>query len=148
MRTTKMKLLINEVLQKVSNAKTKKEKIRLLQDHNTQALRSILIVNFDESIVSMLPEGTVPYQPNDAPLGTEHTVLEKECRLLYHFFKGGSSIAQTKRESMFIRLLEGLSAGEAEVLCLAKDKQIGKRWKVTRACVEEAFPQIKWGNRS
>ena len=76
-----MKLLINEVLQKVSNAKTKKEKIKLLQQYNTQALRSVLIVNFDESIISLLPEGTVPYQPNEAPEGTEHTVLEKECRI-------------------------------------------------------------------
>ena len=99
-----MKLLINEVLQKVSNAKTKKEKIKLLQQYNTQALRSVLIVNFDESIISLLPEGTVPYQPNEAPEGTEHTVLEKECRILYHFFKGGSSINQTKRESMFCLL--------------------------------------------
>ena len=56
-----MKLLINEVLQKVSNAKTKKEKIKLLQQFNTQALRSVLIVNFDESIISLLPEGPVPY---------------------------------------------------------------------------------------
>ena len=54
-----MKLLINEVLQKVSNAKTKKEKIKLLQQFNTQALRSVLIINFDESIVSLLPEGAV-----------------------------------------------------------------------------------------
>ena len=143
-----MKLLINEVLQKVSNAKTKKEKIKLLQQFNTQALRSVLIINFDESIVSLLPEGAVPYQPNDAPEGTEHTVLEKECRILYHFFKGGSSINNTKRESMFIRLLEGLTAGEAEVLCLAKDNKIGKRLILTRACVEEAFPYIQWGNRS
>jgi hypothetical protein len=49
---------------------------------------------------------------------------------------------------MFIQMLEGLHSGEAEVLCLAKDKQIGKRWKITKACVEEAFPQIKWGGRS
>ena len=49
---------------------------------------------------------------------------------------------------MFIQMLEGLSSGEAEVLCLAKDKQIGKRWKITKACVTEAYPQIQWGNRS
>ena len=73
-----MKLLMNEVLQKVSNAKTKKEKIALLQKFNTQALRSLLIINFDESIIPMLPEGAVPYTPNEAPEGTEHTVLEKE----------------------------------------------------------------------
>lgn len=143
-----MKLLINEVLQKVSNAKTKPQKIKLLKDHNTNALRAILIANFDESIVSLLPPGEVPYVPNDAPEGTEHTVLEKEYRKLYLFFKGGSStLKQSKREELFIQMLEGLTAGEAEVLCLIKDKKLGKRWKITKACVEEAFPGIQWGNR-
>ena len=143
-----MKLLINEVLQKVSNAKTKKEKIKLLQQFNTQALRSVLIVNFDESIISLLPEGAVPYQPNEAPEGTEHTVLEKESRILYHFFKGGSSINQTKRESMFIRLLEGLTAGEAEVLCLVKDKDLESKYNVSIDQVKQAYPNMTWGNRS
>ena len=148
MRKTKMKLLMHEVLQKVSNAKTKKEKIALLEKFNTPALRMLFIINFDESVVSMLPPGKVPYQPNDAPVGTEHTMLEKEARLLHHFFKGGSNVSQNKRESMFIQMLEGLSAGEAEALVLAKDKKIGKRWKITKACVSEAFPAIEWGGRS
>ena len=144
-----MKLLLNEVLQKVSNAKTKPEKIKLLRQYNTNALRAILIANFDESIVSLLPPGDVPYTPNDAPEGTEHTVLEKEYRKLYLFFKGGSStLKQSKREELFIQMLEGLSEGEAEVLVLVKDKKLGKRWKITKACVEEAFPQIQWGSRT
>ena len=144
-----MKLLINEVLQKVSNAKTKPEKVKLLKEYNTNALRSILIANFDDSIVSLLPPGEVPYTPNDAPEGTEHTVLEKEYRKLYLFFKGGSStLKQSKREELFIQMLEGLSEGEAEVLVLVKDKKLGKRWKITRACVEQAFPQIQWGSRA
>ena len=143
-----MRLLMHEVLQKVSNAKTKKEKIALLKEYNTQALRSLFIINFDDTVVSLLPEGSVPYTPNDAPEGTEHTLLEKEARLLHHFFKGGSNVSQNKRESMFIQMLEGLSSGEAEVLCLAKDKKIGKRWKITKACVSEAYPQIEWGGRS
>ena len=84
-----MKLLISEVLQKVHSAKTKAQKVKILQDNNTNALRSVLIANFDESIHSLLPEGSVPYQKNDAPLGTEHTVLEQEYRKLYLFFKGG-----------------------------------------------------------
>ena len=139
---------MHEVLQKVSNAKTKKEKITLLKRFNTPALRMLFIVNFDESVVSLLPPGDVPYTPNDAPAGTEHTMLEKEARLLHHFFKGGSNVSQNKRESMFIQMLEGLSSGEAEVLCLAKDKKIGKRWKITKQCVSEAFPAIEWGGRS
>ena len=143
-----MKLLLNEVLQKVSNAKTKAQKVKLLEEFNTPALRAILIANFDESVISMLPEGEVPYKKNDAPEETEHTKLEHEYRKLYLFFKGGANISQTRRETLFIQLLEGLHKGEAEVLCLVKDKRIGKRWKITRQCVEQAFPTIQWGNRS
>tara|TARA_B100000927_G_scaffold259519_1_gene228552 strand:+ start:948 stop:1379 length:432 start_codon:yes stop_codon:yes gene_type:complete len=143
-----MKLLMHEVLQKVSNAKTKAQKVKLLEEYNTPALRALLIANFDESVISMLPEGEVPYKKNEAPEDTEHTKLDHEYRKLYLFFKGGANISQTRRETLFIQLLEGLHKGEAEVLCLVKDKKIGKRWKITRQCVEQAFPSIQWGNRS
>jgi len=143
-----MKLLMHEVLQKVSNAKTKAQKVKLLEEYNTPALRAILIANFDESVISMLPDGEVPYKKNEAPEGTEHTILAQEYRKLYLFFKGGANISQTRRETLFIQLLEGLHQGEAEVLCLVKDRKIGKRWKITRQCVEQAFPSIQWGNRS
>ena len=143
-----MKLLISEVLQKVHSAKTKAQKVKILQDNNTNALRSVLIANFDESIHSLLPEGEVPYQKNDAPLGTEHTVLEQEYRKLYLFFKGGSTIKQSQRENLFIQMLEGLSVEEAELLILVKDKALNKKYRVTRACVENAFPAIEWGGRS
>ena len=143
-----MKLLMHEVLQKVSNAKTKAQKVKLLEEYNTPALRAILIANFDESVTSMLPDGEVPYKKNEAPEETEHTLLAQEYRKLYLFFKGGANISQTRSETLFIQLLEGLHKGEAEVLCLVKDKKIGKRWKITRQCVEQAFPSIQWGNRS
>ena len=144
------RLLISEVLRKVSNAKTKAEKIALLQKHNSQALRSLLIWNFDESVISMLPEGDVPYTPNDAPVGTDHTRLEQEYKGFYRFVKGGQdSLKSLKRESMFVQLLEGLSAEEAELLCLIKDGNLNSKYKrITKAVVQEAFPQIEWGNRS
>lgn len=144
-----MKLLISEVLQKVSNAKTKPQKIKILEEHNTPALRAILIANYDESIISMLPEGMVPFEANDAPKGTDHTVLEKEYRRLYLFFQGGSnSLKQSQRENLFIQMLEGLCEEEANLLILVKDKALQKKYKVTRACVEQAYPGITWGNRS
>jgi hypothetical protein len=146
---TSNRLLISEVLQKVSNAKTKAEKIKILQDNNSQALRSVLIWNYDDSVVSLIPDGEVPYRPNEAPAGTEHTVLEKECAKLYYYIKGGSDqLKQLQRESMFIRLLEGLHSSEAELLCLVKDGQLQSKYRITKAVVEEAFPQIKWGGRS
>ena len=103
-----MKLLLNEVLQKVSNAKTKAQKVKLLQEYNTPALRQILIANFDESVVSMLPEGDVPYTPNEAPEETEHTKLVHEYRKLYLFFKGGANISQTRREVLQLTSFRGI----------------------------------------
>ena len=144
-----MKLLISEVLQKVSNAKTKAQKIKLLQEHNTDTLRMLLIWNFDESVYSAVPSGEVPYEVNEAPAGTEHTKLEHESRLFYHFIEGANqNLTQTRREQMFIQMLEGLHKDEAEVICLVKDKKLGKRYKITKATVSEAFPQIQWGGRS
>ena len=144
-----MKLLISEVLQKVSNAKTKVEKIKLLKEFNTDALRMLLIWNFDESVRSSVPEGEVPFQKNEAPAGTEHTKLEHESRLFFHFIEGGNNnLTKTRREQMFIQMLEGLHKDEAEVICLVKDKKLGKRYKITKNVVGEAFPQIKWGGRS
>ena len=145
-----MRLKISEVLQKAHNAKTKAQKVKILQDNNTQTLRSLFIINFDETIVPRVPLGEdVPYRPNEAPKGTEHTLLEQEGKKLYRFFKGGDdTLPNMKVENMFIQMLEGLHESEAEALIKAVNKTLHKKYKITRACVEEAFPCIEWGNRS
>lgn len=141
--------MISEILQKAHNAKTKTEKIKILQENNSQTLRSLFIWNFDESVQSVLPEGEVPYTPNPAPVGTEHTRLETEGRKLYYFVKGGAdNIPMIRRESMFIQMLEGLHPDEAEILCLVKDKALHKKFRITKNVVTEAFPSINWGGRS
>jgi len=145
-----VRLMISEVLQKAHNAKTKAQKVKILQDNNTQTLRSLFIINFDETIVPRVPLGEdVPYRPNEAPKGTEHTLLEQEGKKLYRFFKGGDdTLPNMKVENMFIQMLEGLHQSEAEALIKAVNKTLHKKYKITRACVEEAFPSIEWGNRS
>ena len=123
--------------------------MKVLQQNNSQALRSLFIWNYDDSVVSAIPDGEVPYRPNPAPMGTEHTLLEKEARKFYYFVKGGAdNLPSMKKENMFIQMLEGLHEDEAKVLCLVKDKQLGKRYRITKAVVETAFPTIVWGNRS
>lgn len=141
-----MKLLISEVIKKASNAKTKAEKIKILRENNSQALRSVLKWNFDSAITSDLPEGDVPYNKNDAPIGTEHTVLEREARGLWKFIKGANTLTRFKREQLFIQLLEGLHESEAEIVCLVKDKELQSKYRITHAVVKEAFPEIKWSD--
>ena len=139
-----MKLLISEVIKKASNAKTKSEKIKILKENNSQALRSVLKWNYDPNINTDLPEGEVPYEKNDAPIGTEHTVLEREYRNLWRFIKGANSLTRMKREQLFIQLLEGLHESEAEIICLDKDGLLQSKFRITIAVVKEAFPKIKW----
>ena len=100
-------------------------------------------------MVSLIPEGEVPYNPNEVPVGTDHTSLRREYKQLYHFVKGGNDqLSSLRRESMFIQILEGLHPKEAEILVLIKDGQLNKKYKVTRDAVEEAYPDITWGGRS
>jgi len=136
--------LISEILQRVSSAKTKEEKIKILRNYDTPALRTVLIWNFDSKVESALPPGDVPYTPNDAPIGTEHSRLSHEWRKFNHFVKGVSQLTALKRETMFIQLLEALHSSEAEVLCLLKEKQLHKKYRLTKAVVQEAFPEISW----
>lgn len=137
--------LVSEIIQRTSNAKTRDEKIEILKHYDSPALRAVLIWNFDNRVESILPEGEVPYTPNDAPIGTEHTKLSHEWRKFNYFVKGVSDLSMVKRETMFIQLLESLHSSEAELLCLVKDKQLHKRYKVTKPVVQEAFPDIVWG---
>ena len=140
--------LLSEILQKVSSAKTKKEKVELLQEYNNNGLRAILIINFDESLKFLLPEGEVPFTPNDAPAGTEHTRLDSEYRGLYRYFKGGdSSLKGMRREQLFVQLLEGLHVDEANLLVSACNKDLQSKYRITKQAVSEAFPSIEWGNR-
>ena len=123
--------LQSEILRAVSNAKTKATKIKLLQEYRCHALISLLIWNFDESISSALPDGEVPYTPNDAPTPDAQSKLMSEYRTLYNFVKGVMIVFSGQGERTFIELLESLHPDEAELLCLVKDKDLGKKYKVT-----------------
>ena len=144
------KLMICEVLQKTHSAKTKAEKIKILRDNNSQALRTLFIINFDSSVVPRVPLGEdVPYTPNEAPMGTEHTNLITEAKKFYYFFKGGADkLPNMKVENMFIQMLEGLYKDDATAFVKAVNKTLHKKYRITEAVVKEAFPEIKWGNRS
>ena len=152
-RKTRVKLppnpFIHEVLALVDKQRTKAKKIEILEEYSSDALKSILIWNFDQTVVSMIPEGAVPYNKNEVPVGTDHTSLRREWRNLYHFVKGGNdSLSSMRRETMFIQMLEGLHPEEAEIICLVKDKALEEKYNITYDMVKKAYPDIQWGGRS
>ena len=133
--------LMSEILDKVAKAKTKEKKVELLREHNTDALRMVLKSSFDPNIEWDLPEGDVPYTPNESPEGTEHNMLVHEARTLFHYIKGGNpQLTTNRRENMFIQMLEGLHQSEAELVVAAKDKALHRKYKGLSAnVVKEAF---------
>ena len=158
----------HEILELVSKQRSDSKKIEYLQQYRNDGLVSILIWNFDESIISLLPEGPVPYSDlkdqgvfsgnlndvidkrnNEEDIRTGHTSIRKEHVKFYNFLKGGNNqLSSIRRETMFIQVLQGLHPREAEILCLVKDKKLSDKYKITKEIVSEAYPDITWGGRS
>jgi len=138
--------LMSEIAMKVNNAKDKPRKLKVLKDNDSVALRQVLKGAFDPKIEWALPTGDkIPYKVNDAPLGTDHTLLSREAKRLYLFIKGGdNTLSNTKRETLFIQILEGLSAEEAAFLVTVVNKKVNNEYKgFTANLVREAFD---WDN--
>ena len=168
---------VYEVFEACSKQKTKAKKIEVLKTYAHDSVMAVLIWNFDETIVSLLPEGEVPYgntrednsvtgslsdKINDAvgmmresgssSLGSQDqgkASIRAEYTKFYNFLKGGNTgLSGLRRETMFINILEGLHPLEAEILVLVKDKKLTDRYKITKEIVGAAYPQITWGGRS
>ena len=166
---------VYEILELASKQRSGERKIEVLQTYRHDSLTSILIWNFDETVISLLPEGEVPYGETNAQTtfagslsenlakearggesatgqdldGRNKTSLRKEWPNLYHYVQGGNaSLTTVRREMMFINLLQGLHPRESEVLILTKDKKLTDKYKITFPQVKEAYPDIAWGGRS
>jgi hypothetical protein len=166
---------IFEILELASKQRSNAKKVEVLKTYEHDSLKSIFIWNFDDTVISLLPEGEVPYGDvkdqniysgtlsdnlsREAMGGESATVqdlqgrgktsLRKEYQNLYHYVKGGNNNLSTiRREMMFINLLQGLHPKEAEVIVLTKDKKLQSKYKITLENVKEAYPDIQWGGRS
>jgi hypothetical protein len=164
-----------EVLELASKQRSNAKKVEVLKTYVHDSLKTIFIWNFDESAISLLPPGDVPYANAEEQTvysgtlsenlskeaaggesatgqdldGRGRTSLRREYQNLYHYVQGGNGgLSTIRREMMFINLLQGLHPKEAEVLILTKDKNLTNKYKITLENVKEAYPDIQWGGRS
>lgn len=135
-----MQLGISEIFKKVSEVKTEQEKIAVLRQNQCPALFTVLQGAFSDSIQWLLPEGDPPYKPNE--LVDLHNVFHTEAKKMYLFIRGGHpSLNQTKRETLFIEMLERLNPDDAKIILKIKDKQSPSP-DITKALVQQAFPGL------
>jgi len=166
-----------EVFDIASKQRSNAKKVEALQKFAHPCIKALLIWNFDETVVSALPPGDVPYAAVDEmdsfkgtlsekiadavgkmgemgskSLGSQdqgRSSIRKEYQKFYNFVKGGNNgLSSLRRETMFINVLQGLHPLEAEIICLVKDKRLEEKYKISKENVSEAFPDIIWGGRS
>ena len=148
--------MVHELLEAVDSERVKTKKLDILRTHGDDSFKMVMIWNFDESVISMLPEGNVPYQPVESDVQAsvdkglpQRTTIRNSARNFYRFIKGGDDMMnKIKRESLFINILETLPPPEADILVLVKDKALNTKYNITKELVAEAYPEITWGNRS
>lgn len=166
---------IFEILELASAQKTNAKKVEVLKNYEDPSIKTVFVWNFDASIVSLLPPGPVPYGETNAQTtfagtlseniakeaaggesatgqdldGRNKTSIRHEYKNFYHFVKGGNNeLSTTRREMIFINMLQGLHPKEAELLCLVKDKDLQSKYSVSLENVKQAYPNMTWGNRS
>ena len=108
-----------EILELASKQRSKAKKVEVLKEYRNDAMISIVMWNFDDSIVSLLPEGEVPfadiremtstggtlsanvnskltgdrsisYNGAEEDMRTGKTSLRVECNKLYNFIRKGN----------------------------------------------------------
>jgi hypothetical protein len=166
-----------EILNAASKQRSNAKKVEVLKKYEHPCLKSIFIWNFDESIISALPPGDVPYSAvnemdsfkgtlsekiadavekmeelGSNSLGSQdqgRSSIRKEYQKFYNFVKGGNDgLSSLRRETMFINILQGLHPLEAEIVCLCKDKRLFEKYNISKEVVMEAYSDIQWGGRS
>ena len=166
---------IFEILELADAQKTNAKKVEVLRNYEHDSLKTVFVWNFDGSVVSLLPPGEVPYGETNAQTtfagtlsdniakeaaggesatgqdldGRNKTSIRHEYNNFYHFVQGGNNeLTTTRREMIFINMLQGLHPKEAELLCLIKDKDLESKYSVSLENVKQAYPNMTWGNRS
>ena len=121
----------------------KKDKIKHLQMNSSPGLKAVLGYTFDPNVKWLLPEGTPPFKPNT--VSDNEGQLEYESRKFYLFVDGPSDtqqkLRQTKREELFINMLENLNPYDAKILIAMKDRKLPYKG-ITKKLVQEAFPNL------
>lgn len=136
-----MNLYTFEVFEKVAAAKTKEEKVQILRENATDAVKNILVGTFNQDIMWLIPDGRPPFNP--AGEHNHATDLRRRLNEFRWFVKNGpgEQTIKFKREARFIRLLEGIHPKDAEMVLLMVAKKTPAKG-LTKDIVQEAFPGL------
>lgn len=134
---------IFDTTNKLYEQQGKQAAIDFIRDVNCVLVESMLRGAFDPAIKWLLPKTPPPYKESFS-IDLEG-IFFHECRKLYLFIEGGSpNLKQTKREQLFIDMLEMIDKNDAKLLLSVVNKKFPFK-NIDRFFVNEAFPGILSG---
>lgn len=135
-----MSKYVFEILEEVGKQRNRDDKVKILRENETWALKDIIRGTMDSKVIWNLPEGEPPYTAS-APHNHPANLIRENVKFKY-FVKGGEGdqMPKVKREQIFIGLLEGIHPEDAKVVLSMINKKNLKG--ITRPVVEEAFPNL------
>ena len=133
--------LIYEILEAAGKARSKAEKIKILKDHDSWALRDVLRASYDLKVEFLIPDGEPPYTPNK-PESIPSNLLRKNVDFKY-IIKGGirEDMPSFKREKIYIGLLESIHPEDAKVVINMVNRKKPANG-IPEKVVKEAFPNL------
>lgn len=130
-----------EILDRVSQLDNDDQKVYELQKASNKWFIELIKSCVNPNIKWDLPEGPAPFTP--APDVYTHNVLWAEIRRLYIFYENGPlKNNPSRREVLFIQLLEAIHPRDAALLQEIKDK----KWpyeNISMDVIDRAFPGIR-----
>lgn len=137
---TTMRLSISEIMEQANKIKDSEERRKFILQNDSQALRTIIQYCYHPQVKWLLPKGEPPYKPSEHV--ESQGMLYGEARKLYLFVEGGNdALTKTKREQLYIQMLESLDKNDAKILASIKDKKLPYKY-LTKIFFERTFPGL------
>ena len=144
-----MQKSLHEIFTEIDKVTSVSKKAQILQENESDGLKIVLRGAFDTGIQWQVPDTKPPYEPNDAPdYDLADMKLQLEAKKIGRFatFNGnptpqGKDLSKTRREQLFIQLLEGLHVSEAEILLSMVKKKLNYKG-LTAKLSNKAFPNL------
>ena len=119
--------LVHEVIDAANAKKTIKERIEFLSQKKyaeRDIIRRLVFMSYNKSIDILLPPTDPPYKPSEQPKGM-NTPFDSESRRLSIFVRGlgYDDMNQSKRENIFIQILESIDPDDSKIFLAATQKK-------------------------
>ena len=135
----KVPVTLASIVNEAESKKTAKAQAEVLIANKSPALKAVIGHAMDPGVTWLLPETDPPYRPMPKAMDQEASLASK-IRMFEYLIAGpvGDNVKQTKREEIFIQLLESIDPDDAVLLLRLKNKKLNLKPEA----VKIAFPGV------